>query len=41
MGRTGAGNHSQDRDGESISNGAKLWAMEKGYFKEVGIKLDD
>src|SRR3954454_24539351 len=24
---------------KSISNVANLWAMEKGYFKEVGIKL--
>ena len=23
----------------SISNGANLWGVEKGYFKEVGIKL--
>src|ERR1700741_5430429 len=24
---------------KSISNAANLWAVEKGYFKEVGIKL--
>ena len=23
----------------SISNGANLWGVEKGYFKEVGINL--
>src|SRR3977135_567232 len=24
---------------KSISNAANLWAIEKGYFKEVGIRL--
>jgi len=24
---------------KSISNAANLWAIEKGYFREVGIKL--